>query len=66
MLNPTSLVLYICASVSLVIMADAVDSSSHLQSDTFIDPGQDLELEHMDDSYTQVTSNVSVPCERRL
>lgn len=61
-----SLVLYICIHTFSVIMTEGVDSSYHAQFDTLVDPGQDMELEALDTSYTQVSDNVSLPSGRLL
>jgi hypothetical protein len=56
-----SLVLYIWTHASLVAMAAAADSDAYVHSDTFLNPGDDLELERTSNFFTHVSDNVSVP-----
>jgi hypothetical protein len=58
MRNLIALVLYIYASILLVSMADAIDLDFHEQSDTIIEPGHDLELDHLNDGYLHASDNV--------
>ena len=57
--NLPSLVLYICAYTTVVIMAEFIDSDCYTRSSSIIDPGQDLELELITALHLQVPDNVS-------
>lgn len=57
----TSCLLYSYAYISSVIMAESIDSSYHTQFGTMVEPGQDLELEHLSTFYVQVPEEVSLP-----
>jgi hypothetical protein len=56
-----SLVLCIWAHISLVAMAGAADSHTYVNSTTFLNPGDDLELERTSNFFEHESDNVSVP-----
>lgn len=62
----TSLILYIRAYISLVAMAEAIDSDYCAQFGSIVEPGQDLELEPLNEFYLHVPDNVSLPRKRLL